>query len=170
MTSTEETSRVQALAAQIAEEFRTWTGAGSGCKNGARVRIQQQFRRESGSFVMALARELSSVHGCHWFSWCLARYHLPVFHSLDDAQVEALGQGLDAKEAVDSYARILAGPAWVQGLISEDLIHRWARAEDRWLRRAALVSTVAFNTKGDSGQRRRSPHPGGLSIAGGRPR
>ena len=33
----------------------------------------------------------------------------------------------------------------------DELIHRWARSEDRWWRRAALVSTVALNVRSHGG-------------------
>lgn len=100
---------------------------------------------------MALARELCDVHHCRWFSFCLLRYHPEAFESLDDSLVETIGQGIDNKTIVDSYARILSGPAWLYGLITDDLIHRWARSEDRWWRRAALVSTVALNVRSADG-------------------
>lgn len=155
MISPEEQRRVQARAAEIAAELSDATGAGAHCKNAARIRIRQEFGHETGPFIIALARELRDVHGCHWFSRCLARYHPEAFQSLDDSQVEALGQGIDSKDPADSYARILVGPAWVRGLVSDDLILRRARSEDLWWRRAALVSTVALNTRGDGGRRRR---------------
>ena len=151
MISVQEEHRVRAQAADLAAELRTRQGAGAGCKNGARVRITRQFQGEPGPYVMALARELWSLDGCRWFSWCLARYHPEAFGSLDESQVEAFGQGIDSKDAVDSYARILSGPAWLHGLVPDDLIHRWARSEDRWWRRAALVSTIALNRRGDGG-------------------
>jgi hypothetical protein len=149
--STEEQHRVQAQAAEIAAELHAAKGAGAGCKNGARVRITHQFKGESGEYVMALAHELRDVHDCRWFSTCLARYHPEAYRSLDDDQVEAFGQGIDSKGAEDSFARILSGPAWLHGLISDDLIHRWASSEDRWARRAALVSTVALNVRSADG-------------------
>ncbi|HSJ55847.1 MAG TPA: DNA alkylation repair protein, partial [Anaerolineae bacterium] len=43
------------------------------------------------------------------------------------------------------------GPAWRDGLVDDDLVHRWARSEDRWGRRAALVSTVALNVRSQGG-------------------
>ena len=141
----------KALAAGLASELRTLEGAGARCKQAARIRIRRQFKGESGAYVMAVARELSGVHGCRWFSRCLVRYHPEAFGSLDDALVEAFGQGIDGKDSVDSYARILSGPAWVQGLVTDDLVRRWARTGDRRWRRAALVSTVALNTRGDGG-------------------
>ena len=37
------------------------------------------------------------------------------------------------------------------GQISDTVIHRWARSEDYWWRRTALVSTVALNTRSQGG-------------------
>jgi 3-methyladenine DNA glycosylase AlkD len=52
---------------------------------------------------------------------------------------------------VDAFARTLSGPAWLHGQISNEVIQRWARSEDLWWRRAALVSTVALNTRTHGG-------------------
>lgn len=54
---------------------------------------------------------------------------------------------MDSWSAVDTFGRILAGPAWREGLVSDEVIDRWARSDDRWWRRAALVSTVALNVR-----------------------
>ena len=151
MISAEERHRMQSQAAEIAAEPRISKGTGIGCKNGARVYIQHHFIVESGPYVMALARELWSVHGCRWFSYCLLRYHPDAFKSLDESQVEAFGQGIDNQDIVDSYARILSGPAWLHSLVSDDLIHSWTRSDDRWWRRAALVSTIALNVRSSDG-------------------
>ncbi len=50
-------------------------------------------------------------------------------------------------KSVDSFGRILAGPAWLKKQVSDELIQKWAHSEDRWWRRAALVSTVALNMR-----------------------
>ena len=146
-----EQQRVQAQAAEIAAELRAREESEAGCKNGARVRIRSQFKHESGPYVIALARELCSVHHCRWFSFCLLRYHPEAFMSLDDSLVEAFGHGIDNKTIVDSYARILAGPAWLHCLVSDDLIHRWCHSENHWWRRAALISTLALNIRSADG-------------------
>jgi 3-methyladenine DNA glycosylase AlkD len=41
---------------------------------------------------------------------------------------------------------------WRDGLVSDELIHHWAQSEDRWWRRAALVSTVALNIRSHGGR------------------
>ena len=54
-------------------------------------------------------------------------------------------EGLDSWNSVDAFGRTLAGPAWAQGFVSDSLIERWAGSPDRWLRRAALVSTIELH-------------------------
>jgi 3-methyladenine DNA glycosylase AlkD len=62
-----------------------------------------------------------------------------------------LGRGIDSWGAVDPFAVYLAGPAWRERQVPDSLVHRWALSESRWWRRAALVSTVALNTKARGG-------------------
>ena len=81
----------------------------------------------------------------------MIRYHRGAFGGLDAASLEELGRGMDSWWSVDAFARVLSGPVWLDGRISDEVIHRWARSEDRWWRRAALVSTVALNTRSHGG-------------------
>jgi 3-methyladenine DNA glycosylase AlkD len=39
----------------------------------------------------------------------------------------------------------------LNGQIADETIHEWARSEDLWWRRAALVSTVALNLRSQGG-------------------
>jgi 3-methyladenine DNA glycosylase AlkD len=77
--------------------------------------------------------------------------HREAFRSIGEAEVERLGQGINSWGSVDGFARVLAGPAWLRGQLSDGLIERWAHSEDRWWRRAALVSTVAWNVRSQGG-------------------
>jgi 3-methyladenine DNA glycosylase AlkD len=82
----------------------------------------------------------------------LIRYHPATFQKLDEADLEALGQGINSWDTVDAFARTLAGPVWLKGHVSDALIHRWAASPDLWWRRAALVSTVALNMRSQGGR------------------
>jgi hypothetical protein len=70
---------------------------------------------------------------------------------LNEHLLEELGQGLNSWDTVDSFARVFSGPAWLKGQISDEVIRRWASSPDLWLRRAALVSTVALNLRSYGG-------------------
>lgn len=116
-----------------------------------RRRYSCAYAQAAPSFILDLATELLGAYGHRWVAYELIRSHEAAFRSIGEAKLEALGQGIDSWGAVDSFARTLAGPAWLSGQVSEALIHRWARSGDRWWRRAALVSTVALNVRSHGG-------------------
>ncbi len=82
----------------------------------------------------------------------LIAYHKPALSSLSQKELELLGQGMSSWADVDTFACYLAGPAWRENQVPGELIHGWARSDDRWWRRAALVCTVALNNKARGGR------------------
>ena len=101
------------------------------------------------SFVLDVSRAL--LPRSRWLAFELVASHQAAFRSLGEAELEELGQGIASWDAVDAFARTLAGPAWLRGQVSDGLIDRWAGSADRWWRRAALVATVALNTRSHGG-------------------
>lgn len=69
--------------------------------------------------------------------------------TLDDLYV--FGEGIDNWVSVDHFAGMVAGPAWREGQIPDEVVEEWATSEDRWWRRAAVVCTVALNQKARGG-------------------
>jgi 3-methyladenine DNA glycosylase AlkD len=102
-------------------------------------------------FILALARELLQGYDQRWIAYELVESHPEAFRRLCQAELEELGRGINSWSTVDSFARTLSGPAWLKGQVPDALIHRWAGSEDRWWRRAALVSTVALNVRSHGG-------------------
>jgi 3-methyladenine DNA glycosylase AlkD len=82
----------------------------------------------------------------------LVCHHRAALSSLGEKELELFGQGIDSWGDVDTFACYLAGPAWREHQVPGELIHRWARSEDRWWRRTALVCTVALNNKARGGR------------------
>ncbi len=112
----------------------------------------QQLKTASPEFVLDLARELLRAHDSYReVAYELIHYHKETFRSIDEADLEEFGQGMNSWWSVDAFARVLSGPAWLNGGVSDEVIHRWARSDDRWWRRAALVSTVALNMRSHGG-------------------
>jgi 3-methyladenine DNA glycosylase AlkD len=72
--------------------------------------------------------------------------------------VERLARQLDGWAVVDAFACNVSGPAWQRGAIPDQAVRRWAEADDRWWRRAALASTVPLNlrSRGGTGDTRRT--------------
>jgi 3-methyladenine DNA glycosylase AlkD len=78
--------------------------------------------------------------------------HKAALASMREPELERLGKGMDGWGPVDGFAAYIAGVAWREGQISDEVVHRWARSPDRWWRRAALVCTVALNTRARGGR------------------
>ena len=117
--------------------------------------IRRKYSRElkgaGPEFVLELARELFGKYGRRWLAYEFITNHKAAFQSIGKAELEEFGQGMDSWGSVDCFGRGLAGPIWLNGQVPDELIHKWAYSEDRWWRRAALVSTVALNVKVSGG-------------------
>ena len=117
-----------------------------------RLERTREWRGMPAAFILDVAGRIAQRPALRWTAFELIRFHRAAFLSLDEALVDAFADGLDSWDSVDAFARTLSGPAWAQGLVGDGLIHRWARSTDLWLRRSALVSTVALNRPADGGK------------------
>ncbi len=114
-------------------------------------KYSRRLKEADAKFVLEVARELIENLDQRWIAYELIRAHKAAFHSLGEAELEEFGRGINSWWTVDAFARTLAGPAWLRGQIPDELIHKWARSADLWWRRAALVSTVAWNVRSQGG-------------------
>lgn len=117
-----------------------------------RRRHSRSWAGREADFVLAAARRIAEEPSLRWTAYELIRFHRLAFAALDDEILAELAVGLDSWDSVDAFARTLSGPAWVHGRMTDDLVDRWAASPDRWLRRAALVSTVALNRPREGGR------------------
>lgn len=152
MDKTLDLKEVEELASSIAADLQALPLRNTPNARAVRRQYSQRLRQASPEFVLELARKLLKDYGLRWMAYELIRFHAAAFRSLTDAELEELGQGIHSWGAVDSFARTVAGPAWLRGQASDELIHQWARSEDCWRRRAALVSTVALNVRSQGGK------------------
>jgi 3-methyladenine DNA glycosylase AlkD len=104
------------------------------------------------AYVLEFARQLFFAHGHRWQAYELIASHKATFHCLNAELLEEFGQGINSWWTTDSFSRTLSGPAWREGLVGDELIVQWAGSPDLWWRRAALVSTVAFNIRSQGGK------------------
>ena len=108
-------------------------------------------RQSPPEYVLAFARLLLFTYAHRWQAYELVASHKAAFRSLGVDNLEEFGQGINSWWTVDAFARTLSGPAWRDGLVPDALIVKWAGSPDLWWRRAALVSTVAFNLRSQGG-------------------
>jgi 3-methyladenine DNA glycosylase AlkD len=118
-----------------------------------RRRFSRRLASASATDVVGVALALLDVPGfAHRFvGYELIAYHRAAMASLTETELEALARGMDSWEKVDTFGCYLAGPAWREGQVPDGLVHAWARSPDRWLRRTALVCTVALNLRARGG-------------------
>jgi 3-methyladenine DNA glycosylase AlkD len=142
----------KAIAAQIDAEIQALPVRNAPNVRAIRRRFSQTLQGVDPEFMLELARELVERYGYRSVPYELIQSHKEAYQSLGEAELEELGRGIDSWSSVDSFARTLSGPAWRDGQVSDELIHKWAASEDRWWRRAALVSTVALNVRSHGGR------------------
>jgi len=141
----------KSLAAAIDVELRNLPVQNTPNERTVRRKYSGQIKQASPEFVLEMARELFRTYGRRWIAYELIQAHKAAFRSLGEAELEEFGQGINSWGAVDAFARTLSGPAWLHGQASDELILKWARSGDLWWRRAALVSTVAWNVRSQGG-------------------
>ena len=140
------------IAAQIDAAIRALPLRNTPSVRPIRREVSRELRQASAEFVLDVARELLEHTNHRWIAYELVRAHRAAFRRIGEAELEEFGEGINSWSSVDAFARTLAGPAWLNGQVPDELIHRWARSEDRWWRRAALVSTVALNVRSQGGK------------------
>ncbi len=143
---------VKTLACEMAAELKALAIHNTASERAVCRQYAQMVRQASPEFVIDLAKELLVIYGLRWQAYELIESHKGAFRKMDGVELETLGRGIDSWWSVDSFARTLSGPAWLKGQVSDDRIRAWARSEDLWWRRAALVSTVSLNVRSKGGK------------------
>lgn len=106
-----------------------------------------------GKIVLDLGKGLLSknVTECRQVAYEIISAHPGAMQLLSRKSVEELGKGIDNWCCVDNFCSCIAGRAWREGLITDSAIKDWSVSANLWWRRAAVVSTVALNTKSRGG-------------------
>lgn len=107
--------------------------------------LSVKLRAADARDVVAIGDGLSK-HLPRWLGYEVIFKHRAARESLRLKDIERLGR-LDSWYAVDAFGLYISGPAWRDGRIAEAAVRRWARSQDFWWRRAALVSTVPLNQR-----------------------
>jgi 3-methyladenine DNA glycosylase AlkD len=141
------------IAAEIEKRLAAMTGSRTEQLRAMRREFSRRLENSPAETIgMVATRLLKSLGMDHRFvAYELIHHHPAALASLDAKQLERFGAGIDSWGAVDCFGVFLAGPAWRERQVPDSLIHAWARSQDRWWRRAALVSTVPLNVKAQAG-------------------
>jgi 3-methyladenine DNA glycosylase AlkD len=118
-----------------------------------RRRWSRALKGEPGTKVIEIALDL--LESGFWgrvTGYELIAHHPAALSVLTATRVEQLARGLSDWASVDTFACYIAGPAWREGRLPSRQVHAWLRSEDRWLRRAGVVCTVALNVRARGGR------------------
>ena len=134
------------IAARIARDVRALPRRNAPSIRAIRVKYSKELRQLPAATIVVLAHVLRES-GLRWVGYELVHHHKEALASLRLHDVEALAEGLESWDGVDTFAIYIAGPAWRARQIKDADVHRWAKSEDLWVRRSALVATVVLNQK-----------------------
>jgi 3-methyladenine DNA glycosylase AlkD len=95
----------------------------------------------------------SNLFECHLLSYYFLEKEKKLLESLNFNEVKKLAACLDNWVLVDTYSTFILGYLWCRGLIKDNYIYSLLESENVWMRRTAIVSTVALNqtARGGSG-------------------
>lgn len=65
--------------------------------------------------------------------------------TLSATEIIVLLKHLHDWNSTDCFGCFVSGVAWREGILSDAAVLKWTNSPDRWVRRAALVSTVPLN-------------------------
>lgn len=137
---------MNAIAQRFVRDARALPKRNTPSLRALRVKYTKELRDARAADVIALAHALRDA-GYRWIGYELILQHKAARESLRIRDVEALAEGLESWDGVDTFGIYISGPAWRDGQIKDADIRRWAKSKNLWIRRAALVSTVVLNSK-----------------------
>jgi 3-methyladenine DNA glycosylase AlkD len=145
------------LLPQIIDELSALRGADLGRLRNLRRNYSRRLRGADSRSVIRLAHLVKNSGIVHrFFGDELIANHKGAMECLTRRDLEQLGAGMSSWDQVDSFATIVAGPAWKAGRIEDADIAMWAQSRVLWWRRAALVCTTKLNVLGTNGDAQRT--------------
>jgi len=153
MTQTTSREYPRGIATEIAARIRMLPSLKTEGVRAIRREFSKRLSKAGPEIVVGVALRLMGNPAIeHRFvAYELVHEHPAALASLGAKELDQFGRGIDSWGAVDMFACYLSGPAWRERQVPDKLIHGWALSENRWFRRAALVSTVPLNSKARGG-------------------
>jgi 3-methyladenine DNA glycosylase AlkD len=142
------------IAEEVAGRLRELQGRKTPEIRAMRREFSRRLKTAPAGEVMDIAEKLLASPGNHHrlVAYELIYNHGPALSQVTARNLERLGRDISTWDQTDVFGIFLAGPAWNQRQVPDDVIHKWARSNDRWWRRAALVATVTLNSKSWGGR------------------
>lgn len=115
--------------------------------------LVKDLKKEEARSMISLCKDLvdTDIFECQQVAYEILEKMKKVRSGLTREDIFDLRKGLDNWVSVDTFSGYISGVAWREGIISDDDIMDWARDDDRWIRRSALVSTLGLNQRARGG-------------------
>ncbi len=119
-----------------------------------RKKYSQKLAQALPEQILDFARYFIKIsnYNYRWIVFEIIQCHKTAIKSIGVKELEEFGKQINSWGAVDIFAGYLAGPAWRNGQVPDELILSWANSTDFWWRRAALVCTIPLNKRSAGGQ------------------
>lgn len=133
--------------------MRRVTTAATPAIRAVRRALSRELRNAEPRVVLALANRLVARDGGfdRFLAYEIITSHPRTLARLRTPDLRRLGRGMDSWGDVDTFACYVAGPAWRERQVADAEVARWVRSQDRWWRRAGVVSTVPLNSRARGG-------------------
>jgi 3-methyladenine DNA glycosylase AlkD len=115
--------------------------------------VKSEIKRASGDSLVPVSLSLAQtdIFECQLVAYGLLNRNFKAISRLSYSYIMLLGSKMDNWVSTDSFSTRITGPAWRLGVLKDEHIIGWAKSEDQWWRRNALVSTVGLNLKSQGG-------------------
>lgn len=146
-------AKLDTLTTEIAEQIRNLPRHDAATLRALRRRISAELVALPAKSIVRIAQGImrSGVPGCHVIACELIRHREDALGSIGARDLERLGRFMTSWAEVDTFACYVAGRVWRAGQIEDSVVVGWAGSDNRWWRRAALVSTVPLNVRAQGG-------------------
>lgn len=107
---------------------------------------------ESSQWIqLAVALTETNVLECQQVAFEFLWKNKKALQALTPEAIFDLEKTLDNWVSVDMFCLCISGWCWRNRILDDSVIEGWAKSENRWVRRSALVSTVPLNLRARGG-------------------
>jgi 3-methyladenine DNA glycosylase AlkD len=116
------------------------------------VRLQTKDYSSSEKLALAKALVRTDIFEFAHLAFLYLEKEKSALKILNPEDIEDLNRNIDNWVMTDTYAPIVVGYAWREGIIGTDYIKQLYTSHDVWMRRVAIVATIALNQKAKGGE------------------
>lgn len=146
-------AKFDALTTEIATQIRNLPRHDAATLRALRRRVSAELVAQPAKTIVRIAERImqSGLPGCHVIACELILHRPDTLAGIRAKDLERLGRFMASWGEVDTFACYVAGRVWRAGQIEDSVVLGWAGSNNRWWRRAALVSTVPLNVRAQGG-------------------